>query len=180
MAEPTTAAMADSPRLVREAAERGDAAALQVQLAAGAAADVADKSGYTPLIVAAWGGHTAVNGAEVEAKGADGSTALLEAASNGHADVANVLLGSGASLAARDSNGNTALSLAAYGGHTSTVNLLLDHGADTSATNNHGETPMSRCSSEACKRSLANHGRWRRRGALVVWKEMSPAVAPTS
>lgn len=38
----------------------------------------------------------------------DGSTALLEAASNGHADVANVLLGSGASLAARDSVGPAA------------------------------------------------------------------------
>ncbi|KAA0167391.1 hypothetical protein FNF31_00832 [Cafeteria roenbergensis] len=66
--------MADSSRLVREAAERGDAAALQVQLAAGAAADVADKSGYTPLIVAAWGGHTAVvrlllaHGADASAK----------------------------------------------------------------------------------------------------------------
>ena len=86
------------------------------------------------LLVAAVKGDTAtiralVNaGANVNAKGKDGYTALMYAASWENADTVKALLDAGASVNAKISgsykNGYTALSLAMENGHTATANAL--------------------------------------------------------
>ncbi len=95
------------------AAIRGDAAAVQVLLDAGADVNAKDNM--------------------------EGRTALLWAASNGHADTVQVLLGAGANVEAQvkdndeDKEGRTALILAAVGGHTAIVRALIEAGADIKA-----------------------------------------------
>ena len=58
--------------------------------------------------------------------------ALREAAMNGHADIAELLLKHGASANALDPLGSTPLICAACNGHADVVRILLDHGADPS------------------------------------------------
>ena len=57
-------------------------------------------------------------------------TPLHNAAGEGHAEVAEILLKAGADLNAAGSQGYTPLSVAVHAGHTDVVKILLDHGAD--------------------------------------------------
>ena len=95
----------------------------------------------TPLYLASDGGHTKVvklllrdeylPKAEEEKKkyindtSMGGRTALLAAATNGHADVVDLLLRKNANTAAQSSDGMTPLKAAIIGGHTSVVKLLF-------------------------------------------------------
>ena len=63
------------------------------------------------------------------AGGADGGTALMRAAANGHISLTERLITHGAYLHAIDDEGLTALSHASIGGHKRTCTLLLTHGA---------------------------------------------------
>ena len=85
------------------AARRGDTVAVRRALAAGAGVDVPDAT--------------------------DGQTALMRAASFGHAEAVNALLASGATATRAAVTGETALHLASERGHADVVRLLLQAGA---------------------------------------------------
>ena len=60
--------------------------------------NVADKDGYTPLILAAHTGHTEIvnilyqNGANVDAAVNNGFNGLIVAAQNGHTEIVNIVV----------------------------------------------------------------------------------------
>ena len=69
-------------------------------------------------------------GAEVNAEGEHGETALMWATENGHFEVGRVLLNAGADVNARSEAGLTALMGAAFEGRIENLKVLLDAGAD--------------------------------------------------
>ena len=79
-------------------------------------------------------------GADIEARGAHGWTALHFSAQYGTFQVAEELLRRGANPNRRDHNGNTALLLAAAKMDRLMIRMFVDAGADVTARNNHGET----------------------------------------
>ena len=81
-------------------------------------------------------------GADVNATGDDGETALMAAATRGHSEAAQTLLDAGADVNASADNGETALMYAALRGHPDTVQALLDAGANVDARDINGETAL--------------------------------------
>jgi len=81
-------------------------------------------------------------GADVNARGVDGTSPLHHAVSSDHLDVADLLLKAGANVAAADRYGVTPLSLAALNGNASIIRRLLDAGADPNAADPTGETAL--------------------------------------
>ena len=69
-------------------------------------------------------------GADVNHKGHYSKTALHHAAIEGHAALAQVLLGAGANINAADRGGRTALYFARDRGHPEMEALLWQHGAE--------------------------------------------------
>jgi uncharacterized protein len=100
------------------------------------------------LLEAAEGGdHGAALGAleaggDVNARGPDGTTALIWAAYNGDADLVQRLLKAGADANATNEFGTFALGEAAIGGYTDVIAALLQGGADADSANPEGETPL--------------------------------------
>jgi ankyrin repeat protein len=78
--------------------------------------------------------------ADVDARDAEGTTALMEAATYGHSETAALLLERGADVNAHDERGTTALMMAAAGGHREAAALLREWGADVFARDAEGET----------------------------------------
>ena len=78
--------------------------------------------------------------ANVDAKTYYKDTALINASSGGHIEIAKVLLDNGAEVNAKNKSGNTALMMASSNGHIDIVRLLLDNRAEMDASNNLGET----------------------------------------
>ena len=82
-------------------------------------------------------------GSDVEEKDEDGWTPLLNAAYFGHTEVCELLLEKGkANIEETESYGNTALNLAASKGHASTVALLLSKEARVDIRSRDGFTPL--------------------------------------
>jgi ankyrin len=81
-------------------------------------------------------------GASVDARAADGTTALHWAVRNDALEVARVLVGAGADVRAADRVGVTPLVLAAVNGNAAMIDLLLAAGADAAAVGPDGETPL--------------------------------------
>lgn len=79
-------------------------------------------------------------GANPNAKGIFGWTALIGASGNGHLNVVQLLLENGAEIDAKDDNGYTALMSACLSQHAKVVRLLLDRGADVNAKVSGGTT----------------------------------------
>ena len=102
----------------------------------GAATDTKDDGGWRPLHSAASAGHTEVvafllgpSGGDIEVNSrvdGSGSTALIFAASKGHADVLRVLIEAKADLLARDASKATALHRAAGRGHALIIPILIN------------------------------------------------------
>ena len=83
---------------------------------------------------------TEISKADVNARDADGETALIWATTGiGSTENVKVLLDAGANVNARDADGETALMRAAYIG---TAKVLLDAGADVNARDADGETAL--------------------------------------
>jgi ankyrin repeat protein len=110
----------------------------------GTAALAAEQS----LLEAAEGGDRAAalaaleGGGDVNARGPDGTTALIWAAYNADAALVARLIEAGAEVDAKNEFGSSALSEAAIGGYTDVVAALLKGGAEADIANPEGETPL--------------------------------------
>ena len=87
-------------------------------------------------------------GANIEATDPGGSTPLIQAAFHGHTDVVQLLLARNANVNAATKVGLTALMVAAHNGKADVVPLILDQGADPAAKNNFGQTAYEMASAE--------------------------------
>jgi len=112
---PTAAALAASGVPLVDAAERGDVSSVRALLGDGAA---------------------------VDERRVDGTTALHWAVRSDHLDVARLLLDAGANAAAVDRYGVTPLYLAAENGNAAMIRRLLDAGADPNSVDPAGETAL--------------------------------------
>ena len=119
----------------REAADRGDAAALRAMIGAGADIDSCDQYGQTALMLAARHGHLeaarvlVAAGADLNHTAKYRLSALMLATVNGHYSVALMLVEAGADTSISGTGapgfaGRTALDLADNLGRVSIANLL--------------------------------------------------------
>jgi len=90
-------------------------------------------------------------GADVNAKGRYGWTALHWAADNGFAEIVKLLLKAGAKTDVIYSLGDTLLHFAAYDGNLNIVELLLDSGADINVTDRFGFTALHWEADKGCE-----------------------------
>ncbi len=114
---------------------------------------------------------------DVNARGADGSTALIWAAHRNDLDAVNLLLEANAEVSAANAYGVTALMQASAHGNAAMIEELLKAGADPNAASTEGQTPLlsaARSGSADAVRVLLNHGAqvdaqegWRRQTALM-------------
>lgn len=74
-------------------------------------------------------------GADMEAKGGNGGTALIMASGAGHAKVVRALLAAGADVKAMDKKGNTALMVATKGDHGDVAAALATGEIETEKKN---------------------------------------------
>ncbi|MCP4152398.1 MAG: hypothetical protein GY757_31965 [bacterium] len=131
----------------------------------------AGKDGVTPLLMAVEEGHIEIvellleEGADINGKsqvkgavvargitnamGSDKKkcdmpfvTPLIEAAYEGHKDLANLLVSKGADVNAKSHSGMSPLMNASYEGHYKIVQMLLKNGAEVNAKNNKGLSPL--------------------------------------
>lgn len=135
-------------RRFHRARERGDAEKLRAAIADGA--DIEDRGGsyWTALYRAVDANEKECvailleNKADPNVKSSQGHTPLMEAARDGHFEIAKMLIDYGADVkAARSDDGQTALHLAAKWGRGDVVKLLLDKGADPKAVDHRMNAP---------------------------------------
>ena len=151
------------PATLHEAADRGDLAAMQAFLDAGADPSEADTTdalvgplALTPLHRAAGSGHTEAvalllaSGADLAAEIAPlwgGGTPLFSAARGGHLDVVTMLVEAGAEVEmfaqANYKSGDTPLNAAAEGGDLAVVQYLIAAGGDPAMGGTDGEPPLA-------------------------------------
>ncbi|HEX4133785.1 MAG TPA: ankyrin repeat domain-containing protein [Bryobacteraceae bacterium] len=102
----------------------------------------------TPLAAAESGDHAAamrligVKGANVNATGADGSTAIMYAAANNDPELVRALIKAGANVKLENQLGSSAITEASIIGATPIISALLKAGADPNFKNPNGETPL--------------------------------------
>ena len=106
----------------------------------------------TTLIQAAKKGNTELvksalnNGANVNAKDADGWTALHQAALYGPKEAVELLIAKGAAVNVKEKDGWTPLDQAAYNGIIEVAEFLISKGADVNAKNNMEMSPLHHAS----------------------------------
>ncbi|RYP87671.1 hypothetical protein DL770_004750 [Monosporascus sp. CRB-9-2] len=114
----------------------------------GANIEADGKSGWTPLLFAAYYGYETVvellldRGADSEAKDETGWTPLLLAASYGRETILELLLDRGADIEAGNDIGSTPLLFAVRNTYETVIKLLLDRGANIEAKEASGATPL--------------------------------------
>jgi len=135
---------------LHEAAYAGNLEEVTRLLEEGAAVDVPDLEGRTPLMWASFNGHTAVdallleNGAAINAREVNGRTALMYASSGPFAETVELLLEKGAEVNTQGTaEGFTALMTAAAEGQVEVVRLLLAYGANLDLEDVDGDTAES-------------------------------------
>lgn len=82
------------------------------------------------------------DGADVNERGADGTTAIMFAAYYGDLDLVNALIEAGADVTLENQFGTSAITEAAIIGHAEILRALLAAGADPNFENPEGETPI--------------------------------------
>ena len=128
-----------------------------------------DNIGQTPLHYAAAKGQDVLvrlligpkTNVTINAKANDGSTALLLASQNGHANIVQALLDTGADPNQPNNGGSTPLLLSSFLGYTRVVNMLIAKGARTDAKDQQGKTPLyyaSYAGNTDIVQVLINHG----------------------
>ena len=112
---------------------------MQLLLAKGAAVNITDDHGATPLYYASGKGDLDAvkllleKGADLNAKDTTGTTALMLSLLEGHQEIAKLLVVRGADVNAKRQDGITALMMASGEGHIAIVQLLLQKGANVNA-----------------------------------------------
>jgi uncharacterized protein len=102
----------------------------------------------TPLAAAEAGDHAAAirlagtKGANVNATGADGSSAIMYAAANNDLELVRALIKAGANVKLANQLGSSAITEAAIIGSAPIVDALLKAGADPNFRTTDGETPL--------------------------------------
>ena len=133
---------------IHEAAMKGNMEAVKQHIAAGKDLNAIGVDGWTLLGAAAMmgrNGHNGMielliaNGADVNAKGGFGQTALHHAANK---EIAELLISEGADVNAKDNLGLTRLHGAARHNYKELAELLIEKGADVNAKTRNGETPL--------------------------------------
>jgi ankyrin repeat protein len=147
----TTSALA-APSELFTAAKKGDEKAVAAQIAAKASIDEPNDQGWTPLIIAAYGGHLAVvrqlleAGADPNRADTSGFTALIQAARFGHLDIVKLLHEHKAKLDARPTGsayqGTTVLHMAIEDKRDDVVQWLVGKHVDVNAADKNGKTPL--------------------------------------
>lgn len=140
----------DSERLQTvyfDAARQGDIATLGAYYAAGLSPNVADKKGYTALILSAYHGKTVaveylLSQASVNACQEDnsGNTALMGAIFKGNFGAIEALISADCDIDQSNANGQTAAMFATLFNRTETIAALTDAGADLSAKDSSGNS----------------------------------------
>ena len=131
------AAQPDGMTALHWAVERRDHAMIDVLLGAGAKHELTNRTGASPLYLAATNGDAAAIARLLDAGGdanavltAEGETVLMLASHTGNAETVKLLLDRGAAPNTQQVRGQTALMWAAAEGHADVVELLLAGGAD--------------------------------------------------
>ena len=148
--------------ILLSAVRAGDAETVRLLYNCAVNPNVADENGQTVLMIAAGQGHAEIvkillahewedetmvmtshyggatfgKPAEVDARDSRGSTALIAAATHGHAEVVQLLLDAGAKVNAATERGLTAIMQAAMKGQVEAVKVLLAAGAEVNAAGN--------------------------------------------
>lgn len=146
--EDTSSSPQLSVQALIQAARNGKLARVRRAVAeAGLDAGASDQRGNTPLMLAAYNGHTAVvefllgRGAPVDARNQEGRTALMFAATGPFPETVSLLLRRDAAPNATDkAEGWSPLMFAAAEGNREVAEHLLEHGADPTLTDRDGET----------------------------------------
>jgi beta-lactamase regulating signal transducer with metallopeptidase domain len=134
------------------AASNGNLAQVRSLLRKGVGVDFQESngSGITALTQAAQRGREPAvvqellaNGAQVEHRRDDGTTALILAGESGDISIVEELLNAGAQINDQDRAGFTALMSAAARGHSGVALFLLSGGADIHRESNGGETALT-------------------------------------
>ena len=121
------------------------AAAIAVLLACASLTPAAE---MTPLAAAESGDHAAAmrlastRGANVNATGADGTTAIMYAAANNDVELVRALIKAGADVKLKNQLGTSAITEASIIGATPIIEALLKAGADPNFRTTDGETPI--------------------------------------
>lgn len=130
------------------AAGDGDAVRVKSLLGQGAAIEVRDGSGNTPLLRATQGNHVEAArvlidaGADVNAENSIYDSAYLLAGARGYREILVMTLAHGADLRSTNRYGGTALIPACERGHVEVVDILLRAGVDPNHINNLGWTGL--------------------------------------
>jgi len=138
-------ALGDGMTALHYAATKNDADLAKMLLAAGANVKASTRlGGYTPVLLAAKGGHAAVldvllalpqAGDLANSATVNGTTALMFAAQAGSVDAVKLLLDRGAKVDAKENTrAETALMFAAASGRADVIRVLTGKGADPRAT----------------------------------------------
>ncbi|MFK3677760.1 ankyrin repeat domain-containing protein [Microbacterium sp. NPDC090218] len=93
-------------------------------------------------------------GAELEARGAGGMTALVTATKENHLDAPRVLIDAGADVNAKDDIQDSAYLYAGARGHDEILLLTLSNGADLKSTNRFGGTALIPASERGLLRTV--------------------------
>jgi ankyrin repeat protein len=129
----------------------------------GAPAPETGLDGSDVLAVARRGDADAVrtlvsSGADPDARGKDGRTALMLAAESGQVETVQALVDSRAKLDEQTLRGDTALAFAARSDHREAVRILLRAGASPRVKDSHGSTPLMETTDAYIARALIRGG----------------------
>ena len=98
-------------------------------------------------------------GGGVTVRNSQGFTPLLAAAYNGHTDICGLLLAHGSNVNEVDpETKDTALDYAAFYGHNASVEALLSWGAEVNPQDYAGDTPLHAACQELCVLTLLKAG----------------------
>ena len=123
---------------IHDAAERGDLAAVQIELNNGEKVNAKDMDNWTPLHIAVRFKHQELvelliaSGANVNAQGGWQKAAPLHwASSAGHMKIVELLIANGANVNAKAKNGGTPLDWAKVEGKQQVADFIYKHGGKT-------------------------------------------------